>query len=189
MGERACWLRIQELAQRLRAPTAVVGVGNELRGDDAAGVLVARRLGEALGAGCTGDTLHVVETGPVPENYIGRILQDQPHQVVFCDAIDFGGTPGEWRVFEMDDLSGASVSTHNPPLALLSRVLTAEGVKDILIVGIQPKQTSFGSSCSSEVLTAVQEIVAAFLAWATCPQHPGASQPATGGTRLRVDVP
>lgn len=165
--------RIEELRQRLRAPTAVVGVGNELCGDDAAGVLVAQLLGEAVGPGRVSDRLHVVQTGPVPENYIGPILQDQPHQVVFCDAVDFGGAPGEWRVFEMDDLSEACVSTHNSSLALLSRVLAAEGVEDIFVVGIQPKQTSFGSSCSSEVMAAVEEIVAALLAAATCSEDAG----------------
>jgi Ni,Fe-hydrogenase maturation factor len=66
----------------------------------------------------------------------------------------------------MDDLSAACVSTHNSSLALLSKVLLAEGVSDVFLLGIQPKQTSFGSPCSREVLAAVEEVVAALLAWA-----------------------
>jgi len=157
---------LKQLAERLRAPAVLVGVGNELRGDDAVGVLAARRLANTLSEEQVSGKLSAVESGPVPESYLGPILQNRPQQVVFCDAVDFGGAPGEWRVFEMDDLSAACVSTHNSSLALLSKVLLAEGVSDVFLLGIQPKQTSFGSPCSREALAAVEEVVAALLAWA-----------------------
>lgn len=160
-----------ELGRRLQAPTVFVGVGNELRGDDGAGVLAARRLEAALSGEQKSRGLAVVEAGPVPENYLGPILHGRPHQVVFCDAVDFGGVPGEWRLFEMSELPGVSLSTHNSSLALLGRVLAAEGVSDIFLVGIQPKQTSFGSRCSREVVAAVEQIVGTLLAWVACAER------------------
>lgn len=154
---------LADLAQRLAERTVVVGVGNELRGDDAAGPLVARKLAAALEDHPATEELTAIDCGDVPENYLGPILDSRPRHVVFCDAVDFGGAPGDIRLIDVSELSGSSISTHNASLSLLAKVLAAQGIRDQLVIGIQPKYTSFGSPCSNEVAAAVDEVVAALL--------------------------
>src|SRR5688572_985737 len=61
---------------------AVLGVGQAIRGDDGAGVLLAQRL-EALG-GHSG--LLAVDGGPAPENFTGLLRRFQPDLVLLADA-------------------------------------------------------------------------------------------------------
>lgn len=154
---------LAKLAERLVTNTTIVGVGNELRGDDAAGSLLARKLAAAIDNGLHAPTIAIIDCGDVPENYLGPILNTAPSQVVFCDAVDFDGAPGEIRLLEMDQLAGQAISTHNSSLSVFASVLAAEGVADQLLIGIQPKYTSFGSRCSEEVLEALNQITAAFI--------------------------
>ena len=158
-----CRNGLAQLASRLEQGAVVVGVGNDLRGDDAAGALVARKLA-ASGRGPA-----AVDCGDTPENYLGPILRSRPTQVVFCDAVDFGGAPGEVRVIETSALGAPTVSTHGASLALLAKVLRAEGVEDVFVIGIQPAHTAFGSGCSRQVAAAVEQVVAALATMRACP--------------------
>jgi hydrogenase 3 maturation protease len=139
--------------------TVVVGVGNELRGDDAAGPLIARKLAVALGGDPCQGRLASLDCGEVPENYLGPILETSPTRVIFCDAVDFGGVAGEVRVFGLHELSAPSVSTHNASLSVLAKVLAASGVRDQLLIGVQPAHLAFGGVCSGEVARAVESVV------------------------------
>jgi hydrogenase 3 maturation protease len=64
---------------------AVVGVGNELNGDDAAGISVARNLwaDREIPACC-----FKIETGSLPENASGPLRRFHPDLVIFVDAAE-----------------------------------------------------------------------------------------------------
>jgi len=130
---------------------AIVGVGNESKGDDAAGVLVARRLSDLQG-------ILVLEGGSSPENVTSPLRRFSPAWVIFVDSVDFGGKPGEFRVFDPLKTQGPRISTHTLPLGLLSRYLEVELGARVLLVGIQPK--SLEGPVSAEVGLGVERVVA-----------------------------
>ena len=81
----------EHLAEHLGAvlcrDSAIVCVGNDLCGDDGAGVAIARRL-----AGAVPWTVH--DTGTVPESFLMKIVDARPQSVLLIDSLDFGASPG-----------------------------------------------------------------------------------------------
>lgn len=145
-------------------PAAVVGIGNRLRGDDAAGSWIAERLRER---GCA----RVFDAETVPENYLGPILSTKPGRVLFVDAADWSGAPGECRLAPMDALAPRPESTHAPSLALLAGVLESRGA-ECWLLGIQPASTTPGTGLTPDVertAAHVVELLAGSLAEAPCP--------------------
>ena len=91
----------QKLAQALASDgggparrVAIVGVGQELNGDDVAGLLVARALATAAAAHAH---VLVVEAGPAPENFTGALRRFAPQAILFVDAANLGAEPGAVR--------------------------------------------------------------------------------------------
>jgi hydrogenase 3 maturation protease len=145
-----------ELGERRRV--AVVGVGNELNGDDAAGVEVARALIPPLQGR---DDVLVIEGGPAPENVSGALRRFAPDAVLLIDAADLGEPPGKTRWIDFDAITGLSASTHTLPLSLLARYLSAELGCEVALLGIQPGDLSFGAPLSAPVRAAVEAIITA----------------------------
>jgi len=128
--------------------TLIVGVGNTLKGDDGAGCFVCEQLKDAVGE-------HVIDAGTVPENYIGPIIEKGPEVLVVVDAIDFGGSVGEVKVFKPEELSSAAFSTHTLSPRLFVDVVCESIAAEVWFVGIQPGRTALGEGLSKEVEDAV----------------------------------
>jgi len=131
--------------------TLVVGVGNTLRGDDAAGVEVARLLRER-------DACEVIIAEDVPENYLGPMEEARAQTVIFCDAVDLQAEPGATAILDLDEMQGPSVSTHNASLRLVGKCLRESGVERILIAAIQPERLDWGAEMSEAVRLATVEL-------------------------------
>jgi hydrogenase maturation protease HycI len=129
---------------------AIVGIGNELNGDDAAGSMVARTLREKKGAEDV-DRLLVIDAGVAPENITGELRAFKPGLIVFIDAADMGETPGTVRWIGMEEIDGMSASTHRMPLSMLANYLTLELGCDIVLLGIQPSSVEMGKGLSDPV--------------------------------------
>ena len=136
------------------ARTAVVGIGHELRGDDAAGVMVARALQPLAHS-----QLLVVDAGSAPENYTGTIRRFAPELVLLVDAAQLGETPGAIRWLAWQETTGLSASTHTMPPYMLARYLTAELAVHIALIGIQPAATALGAGLSPVVEQAVNVVL------------------------------
>ena len=136
---------------------AVVGVGQELRGDDAAGLLAARRLFAALPAESA--SLLVIEAGPAPENHTGALRRFRPDLVLFVDAAGLETEPGTIRWLDLEDITGLGASTHSLPLSTLAGFLTAQLGCDVALIGVQPGETGIGAPLSPPVSAAIVEIV------------------------------
>ncbi len=136
---------------------AVVGVGNKLRGDDGAGVLVVERL---MDAGLPEEKIRLIVAEVSPENFIGKILEFKPSHVLMVDAAVFGAEPGALDFFPIEKVSGIAFSTHRLPLTLLASYLkkSLSGVK-VGLLAIQPKVVGWESPLSSEVLKTVNQAV------------------------------
>lgn len=155
-----CWNdSLQKLIRSLNQPEprmAVVGVGQELRGDDAAGLVVAQRLSALTPQS---SALLVIAGGHAPENCTGPLRRFKPDLVVLVDAAALNLPPGSIQLLNWEQIGGLSATTHTMPLHLLARYLMAELGCEVILLGIQPIDTTLGAPLSSPVEKAVLEVV------------------------------
>ncbi len=141
------------MLHRLRQPPkiALVGIGSELHGDDAAGIWIIRALQAS-------SDLLLIEAGMTPENHTSALRRFQPDLVLMIDAAQMKLRPGDISVLDLASLDGLSASTHSFPLALTTQYIVAELGCAVLLLGIQPACTDFGAPLSQSVSRAVEEI-------------------------------
>jgi hydrogenase 3 maturation protease len=135
---------------------AIVGIGHELRGDDAAGVFVARALQSLLSER---EGFLIVDAGPAPENFTSQLRRFKPNLILLVDAAQMQETPGSIRLLDWRDTSGLSASTHTLPPYVLSEYLTGELGCQVILLGIQILDTGLGAPLSPPVQQAVESIV------------------------------
>jgi hydrogenase 3 maturation protease len=133
---------------------AILGIGHELCGDDAAGIMLAREL-NAQAENYNG--LLALETGPAPENFTGTVRRFVPDLLLLVDAAQMNASPGEVRWLDWENLSGISASTHTMPLDIIVAYLTAELGCQAGFLGIQPVSNLVGAHLSPEVQQAVED--------------------------------
>jgi hydrogenase maturation protease HycI len=146
---------------------AVVGIGHELRGDDAAGVLIARSL-QRRSQDQAGDRLLAIDGGMAPENVVGVLRRFGPDLVLLVDAAQMGDAPGTVVWLAWQDAEGIGASTHAFPVALLAGYLVGELGCTVALLGIQPADTSLDAPLSPGVRQAVDTVVrqlAAVFCW------------------------
>ena len=137
----------------------MLGVGNAMRSDDAAGLLVARFLSQRNWE-LDANRVLIVEAGQAPENSTGELRRFHPDVVLIVDAADMGETPGAIQWIPEESIDGMSASTHSLPLSLLARYLKLDLSCTVAILGIQAASNEVGENVSPEVLEAIDEIVA-----------------------------
>lgn len=145
-------LMLEHLKAHLQGKVVILGIGNTLRQDDAAGPLLASRIKAKA-------PYIVYDCGPSPENYLGKIIKDNPDNVVIIDAVDFGGAAGEFRVADAEEIKTTNLfSTHNASISLTINYLQANIKADIIVLMIQPKETNFSENLSPEMSQALDEL-------------------------------
>ena len=137
---------------------AVVGIGNALNGDDAAGVAVARALAERLAGHARA---LVIDGGLAPESFTGPLRRFAPAYVILVDAALMGDDPGAVRWLDWQDTIGLGGSTHTLPPSLLARFLVEDIGCAVSLIGIQPAANDLDTPLSAVVEAAVEEVVAA----------------------------
>jgi hydrogenase 3 maturation protease len=136
-------------------------VGSDLRGDDVAGVLVARRLASC--AARTGsDRVAAYAGGAAPENFTGEIVRFRPDLVVLVDAAHLGLEPGAVEVIDAERVGGLSFSTHMLPVPIFLDYLHKTIGCRSLVIGIDIVQKDVLAPVSRPVGAAVRRLVAAF---------------------------
>jgi hydrogenase 3 maturation protease len=143
----------------IRTRILVLGIGNRMRGDDAIGSVVAERLVRA-------GTIPALDCGEMPDNYVGKVWELGPDELIIVDACNFGGEPGEIRVFDepaLERITNAPLSTHQVPLPMLIGLIRMKSnvARRVRVVGIQPVQIEyFQEEMSGPVRTAVSKVLA-----------------------------
>ena len=132
---------------------AILTVGNVLRRDDGLGGLIAKKLKEKM------VSVPIFDGGEAPENYLEKILKHSPEVVLIIDTVDFNSNPGEVRIFEQDQLLHRDFSTHGMSLKLVMEYLKNRGVKEVRLIGIQPKDTGLGEGLSKEVEQSMDKVI------------------------------
>lgn len=131
----------------------VLGIGSRLRGDDGVGSVIAEQLA-SMGFE------RALDCGGVPENFVGRIERLGPRDILFVDAVDFGGQPGQIEFFGGEKFVPQSVSTHSAGLSPLMDFLSAGGEVTCWVLAVQPADTSYGARMSEPVRQAAERILA-----------------------------
>ncbi len=151
---------MNQLTSELGGPPriAILGIGNQLRNDDAAGMLVASEL---LRRECAANATHllVIQAGHAPENVTGELRKFSPNLILLIDAAEMRDVPGAVCWVPIQAIDGMSASTHSLPLSMLARYLTLELNCVVALIGIQPKSNDVGEIVCAEVSRAVAEIV------------------------------
>ena len=125
-----------------------VGIGNVLRSDDGIGVYIAQRIKER-------DNIKVLVVEVSIENYIGKINEIQPGEVILIDAVNYEKEPGYYALLSPGKLLDYTTNTHNISLKKLMGFFNST----IWILGVQPENITFGETLSYRVRNAADEII------------------------------
>jgi hydrogenase maturation protease len=136
----------------------VVGLGNAMRGDDAVGLAVARRLRELV------PEADVIERSGEPAGLID-VLGEDARDVVLVDAVSSGGEPGAVHRFDASARAlpeVASASTHGLGLAEAIELGRALGrlPERLVVYGIEGASYELGAPLSPAVARAAETVAA-----------------------------
>jgi len=130
---------------------AVIGVGQALRGDDAVGLAVVRRL-----IPC--ESVLILEGGHAPENLTGTLRPFAPQVVLLIDAAHLGLESGAVRWLDVQAIGGLSASTHTLPLGLLALYLQETFGCAVGLIAIQMGQNVLDAPLSPSVAQVVESV-------------------------------
>ena len=147
--------RLRDIVSDGRSPVHLVGVGNELRNDDAAGLEVASAIRSSLGAS-PGPGVKAYAGSNAPERLLSMLATKKGRIVIF-DAVEASLEAGTVVFRPMADTKYGFFGTHNIPLKLIPGL--AERLGDVFLVGIQPSSLEFGQGLSDRVRESVGRIV------------------------------
>ena len=128
-----------------------MGIGNPLRGDDAAGSLAARQIVDSPGV-C------VIDAQDVPEDYVLQAVNQRPDTVVLIDCVDLDSAPGAVAFLDKDQMAEYWPSTHRMPMSSLMEILEQETHARVVGIGIQPAHTEFLRPVSDAVKESVARV-------------------------------
>jgi hydrogenase maturation protease len=147
----------------LPSETVVIGVGNTILSDEGVGVHAARLLQSdpRVPFGVT-----ILDGGTIGLELIP--YASSASHVLFLDAMNSGNPPGTLALMTGRDLLGATGgrSVHQLGVADLIAALFLVSIRpqDIVVLGVQPANTDWGTTLSSEVEAALVPLVDAALA-------------------------
>jgi hydrogenase 3 maturation protease len=148
------------LKERLAGATklSILGAGSFQKADDAAGVIVTDRLKERFG-GEVFDRLAIYTGECAPENFTGEIKKFMPSHMILIDAANTHEEPGNVTFIQPEVIGGVSFSTHILPLKIIIEYLVMETGCDMTIIGIQPKDITYGAEITPAVMEAIEDTV------------------------------
>lgn len=133
----------------------VFTAGSVLRGDDAAGPMLAKLLEDDPIPGWD-----VIDGGQTPEDDLAVIRRMAPDRVLFVDAAAMGRAVGSVYRLTADDVAEQFLfTTHSLPMTFLLGQLY-EMCDDVTFLGIQPGTLEFFDPLTPSVRLALDDIVA-----------------------------
>jgi len=160
------------LLQKLQdcSHVAVIGIGADLREDDAVGNLLACELigsikqlldesnncnynwseNEYIRAG----QLLVLNASVAPEQYITMLKDFSPDKIILIDAATMGtaANPGDLAFIEPEELDLSTFSTHTISIRYFIEILKTLGVAaECFVIGMMPASLGYGEALSQPV--------------------------------------
>lgn len=133
----------------------LIGIGNELNGDDGVGPHIADALADS-------SKFTVFNAGTQPENFTGKISSIQPSHVVIVDAAMIEGEAGSIDAVPLEAIDEVCFHTHYLPLRHVVQRLIDRCSCKVLVIGIRPVSTEPGDGLSPPVRKAAAELVSLF---------------------------
>ncbi len=140
----------------------ILGIGNELNGDDAAGVLIVRKLKKKLEKF---DQIQLLEGSIAPENYSGVIRKFNPDWIWLIDAAAQGELPGYVQLFDSARIETIATNTHRLSPQLLISFLQIDSNSKGFLLGIEPEVIDPFSEISAAVKKSVRDTSKFLLRW------------------------
>lgn len=149
----------------------ILGIGNDIRGDDGLGPYIINRLCDLKESGDLNDidsigdidNIYLINAGSVPENFTGSIKKINPSHILIIDASLMNMKPGDINIVSKENIVNLSVSTHSMSLKYLIKYLeSCEGVNNdfkILFVGIEPKSMDLSFDLSDVVKETCDDLI------------------------------
>ncbi len=148
-------MNINELQEHIKnfanKEIVFIGLGNEYKGDDAAGLILLDQLKLSL----IFSDANFIKAGTNPENYLEKILELNVKAVVFIDTILFEEMPGTIKILSPDDADILSISTHTFSIKMIENYLKQQQQLKFFYLGIQPQSMKFFDNISDDVLQGI----------------------------------
>jgi hydrogenase 3 maturation protease len=132
---------------------AIVGVGNTLRRDDAAGVEVVKLM-----QGKVSSKVSLIEAETMPENYIDTLVNLNPSHIQIVDSGLIGKKPGDAQLLAANETMITPISTHMLPLQILCAYLEKTINAKILLLIIQPKDIGMREGLTRKIAKTAERI-------------------------------
>ena len=131
----------------MRGRVCFMGLGNTDFADDGFGVCLAEALVDA-------GFENVIVAGASPERYLGSISEGEFDDLIFLDAVEFGGASGSVVFLNAHEITTRfpQISTHKMSLAMLAALIGADGTRAWLL-GVQPESLKVARPLTPAVQT------------------------------------
>ena len=125
----------------------VIGIGNHFSRDDNVGVINLRSLNNKVSK-----SIFLIEAETVPESFMQQIVEFNPTHILLIDAGLINKKPGTPQLVDPTQLiRKTSILTHTLPLRIFCDFITQSISVKIILLIIQPKDTSFGEGLTPEL--------------------------------------
>jgi len=147
--------------------TCIIGMGNNLKQDDAVGIYVAEGVRKRL----TSNDVTVINVEDVLENYVFSIADNECENVLIIDAVHLNdeGDTGSIIFGKLNELNEVinNYSTHKLSLFLSGKVLEHYN-KKIWLLGIKVREIDFGIGLTKKVKKSADIIIQLLVSSLNC---------------------
>ena len=154
---------VDDATRSLHGIIKVIGIGQSLRGDDAAGLSAVRLWVDTYPAQVSHPHVHV-ELVELPGVALLNLLEDTRFAIL-VDAVQSGATPGTIHRLKEDQLESfahGSASAHGwgvaETLSLGRQLAPASLPVELIVIGIEAGCLALGESLSPEVGSSLPEV-------------------------------
>jgi len=136
----------------LNHETLFAGLGNSLRKDDAAGLILLDRLSSELHS----KRFSFIKCYQNPENYFDQLTRGYEN-IVFLD--NSKSLESDWKLMKAEEIDDFSFSTHTFGLSTIITFLNNQCNSKIFLVIMKVYNLSLGKGISEKVETTIKSIV------------------------------
>ncbi|MBR5503221.1 MAG: hydrogenase maturation peptidase HycI [Methanobrevibacter sp.] len=137
----------------------VLGIGNDIRGDDGLGPYIINQLTDLKESNGDLENIHLINGGSVPENFTGLIKKIGPSHMIIVDATLMNEEAGFIKLVNKEDISNVSISTHSMSLTYLIKYLEQDIDFELIFIGIQPENMDLTFELSDKIKDSSDMIV------------------------------
>ncbi|RBQ22756.1 hypothetical protein ALNOE001_15970 [Candidatus Methanobinarius endosymbioticus] len=134
----------------------IMGIGNELRGDDSLGPHIINELESSKKL--YGEKIVLINGGSAPENFTSLIKSEKPSHILMIDATLMNSRPSSIKFLNKEEIANINTSTHSMSLSFLIKFLEQYLSFKFLLIGIEPLSMNLGDEISPKVLESENQI-------------------------------